>query len=68
MQFSNYNERLIHPQLTYPCIPKNTLKYYQAWNLARAECAMKVKRQVWSSLQTPGKCLKARTDIYKLTG
>ena len=30
----------------------------QAWNLARAECAMKVKRQVWSSLETPGKCLK----------
>ena len=30
----------------------------KAWNLVRAECALKVKRQVWSSLETPGKCLK----------
>ena len=30
----------------------------KAWNLARAECALKVKRQVWSCLQTPGKYLR----------
>mgnify|MGYP001409473392 CR=1 FL=1 len=30
----------------------------KAWNLARAECAVKVKSQVWSSLETPGKFLK----------
>ena len=30
----------------------------KAWNLARAECAFRVKRQVWSNLETPGRYLK----------
>jgi len=38
----------------------------KAWNLARAECALRVKRQVWSNLETPGKYLKGVNSRRKV--